>query len=221
MIPCGFSSFIHELLAILLTNGNHELIDAHWRVLKLALHGNGHTMATFRPKKFLISPSLTAFGQWSDITWCKPTLQSHPIASNTLYAHRAGNEDRKLEASSCWWRWWRERDRIKWSTWHKLIDRCVTAVRLTINKLPLNTLKSSSSPEIETQCLQRQCLSSILCRPYTILQSLRNKQLAIRICTKSSLICIMHLHRTLFGLLEESTWLYIPQMNQIDRRASI
>ena len=76
---CGFACFGHELLAVLLADGNHELVDAHGRVLQsvatLQRGGRGGTIATFLPKKFLISLALMAEGHWSEIRVFKSRMR--------------------------------------------------------------------------------------------------------------------------------------------------
>lgn len=42
-------------------------------------------MATFLPKKFLISLALTALGHWSAISWWRPIVSRE--TGNTLDAH--------------------------------------------------------------------------------------------------------------------------------------
>jgi len=71
-VPRCLACFGHELLPVLLSHGNHKLINAHRPNVSqhhsrstrptLARVMDRNTIATFLPKKFFISDALTALG---------------------------------------------------------------------------------------------------------------------------------------------------------------
>ena len=58
-----------------------------WRCTRpgVRVAGRGSTIATLRPKKFLISLALMAFGHWSEMSWCKSRMSMEDEIGYVLF----------------------------------------------------------------------------------------------------------------------------------------